>query len=156
MFNHIPTYAGDPILSLMDAYQKDPRAHKVNLSIGLYYDEQQQVPQLQAIQQAYADLDTQLKQVKLYLPMSGLQRFNQASQQLIFSTADPAALDRIATVQSLGGSGALKLAADFIHQFFRTVSYGSAIQLGKITSVFLLPQVSTVILILIMMPARKA
>ena len=118
MFNHIPTYAGDPILSLMDAYQKDPRAHKVNLSIGLYYDEQQQVPQLQAIQQAYADLDTQLKQVKLYLPMSGLQRFNQASQQLIFSTADPAALDRIATVQSLGGSGALKLAADFIHQFF--------------------------------------
>ncbi len=118
MFNHIPTYAGDPILSLMDAYQKDPRTHKVNLSIGLYYDEQQQVPQLQAIQQAYADLDTQLKQVKLYLPMSGLQRFNQASQQLIFSTADPAALDRIAAVQSLGGSGALKLAADFIHQFF--------------------------------------
>lgn len=118
MFNHIPPYAGDPILSLMDAYQKDSRAHKVNLSIGLYYDEQQQVPQLEAIQQAYTDLDTQLKQVKLYLPMSGLESFNRGSQQLVFSTNDPAVLDRIATLQTLGGSGALKLAADFIHQFF--------------------------------------
>lgn len=118
MFEHIPPYAGDPILSLMDAYQQDPRAHKVNLSIGLYYDEQQQVPQLDAIQQAYRDLDTQLQQVKLYLPMSGLADFNRAAQQLIFSAQHPAAFARIATVQTLGGSGALKLAADFIHQFF--------------------------------------
>ena len=118
MFKHIPAYAGDPILSLMDAYQKDPRPHKVNLSIGLYYDEQQQVPQLDAIQQAYTDLDSQLKQVKLYLPMSGLDSFNRAAQQLIFSPAACEDFARIVTVQSLGGSGALKLAADFIHHFF--------------------------------------
>jgi aromatic-amino-acid transaminase len=118
MFEHIPTYAGDPILSLMDAYQKDPRPHKVNLSIGLYYDEQQQVPQLNAIQQTYTALDDQLKHVKLYLPMSGLSSFNHAMQTLIFATNAQTKLSRIATVQSLGGSGALKLAADFMHQFF--------------------------------------
>ena len=118
MFQHIPNYAGDPILSLMEAYQADPRTHKVNLSIGLYYDEQQRVPQLTAIQQAFQDLDSQLKQVKLYLPMSGLNSFNDAIQQLVFAQAAQDVGSRTATVQTLGGSGALKLAADFIQQFF--------------------------------------
>lgn len=118
MLDHIPTYAGDPILSLMDDYQKDPRAHKVNLSIGLYYNEQQVVPQFQAVQRAYADLADQLQQVKLYLPMSGLVKFNTACKQVIFGEQSEYNQARISTVQSLGGSGALKLAADFIHTFF--------------------------------------
>ena len=117
MFAHIPAYAGDPILSLMEDFQHDPRPHKVNLSIGLYYDEQQNVPQFKAIQQAYVDLAAQLQQIKLYLPMSGLASFNQACKALVFSNAEND-FSRIATVQSLGGSGALKLAADFMHSFF--------------------------------------
>ncbi|MDK7838723.1 aromatic amino acid aminotransferase, partial [Klebsiella pneumoniae] len=48
MFQNVDAYAGDPILSLMEAFQQDPRADKVNLSIGLYYNEQAIIPQLEA------------------------------------------------------------------------------------------------------------
>ena len=49
MFKHVDAYAGDPILSLMETFKADPRADKVNLSIGLYYDEAGVVPQLASI-----------------------------------------------------------------------------------------------------------
>lgn len=49
MFQHVDAYAGDPILSLMDTFKQDPRADKVNLSIGLYYDEEGTIPQLKAV-----------------------------------------------------------------------------------------------------------
>jgi aspartate/tyrosine/aromatic aminotransferase len=52
MFQHIPPYAGDPILSLMEQFNADPRAEKVNLSIGLYYNEDSIVPQLETIIEA--------------------------------------------------------------------------------------------------------
>jgi len=56
MFQHIDAYAGDPILSLMEEFSKDPRQNKVNLSIGLYYNEDNIVPQLQSVQKAYTHL----------------------------------------------------------------------------------------------------
>ena len=49
MFQHVDAYAGDPILSLMESFKTDPRQDKVNLSIGLYYDEQGIIPQLAAV-----------------------------------------------------------------------------------------------------------
>jgi aromatic-amino-acid transaminase len=52
VFQNVDAYAGDPILSLMEAFQQDPRADKVNLSIGLYYNEQAIIPQLEAVRQA--------------------------------------------------------------------------------------------------------
>jgi len=56
MFQHIDTYAGDPILSLMEEFNKDQRNNKVNLSIGLYYNEDNIVPQLDSVQKAYTYL----------------------------------------------------------------------------------------------------
>lgn len=56
MFQHVDTYAGDPILSLMEEFGKDERTPKVNLSIGLYYNEDNIVPQLNAIQAAYKNI----------------------------------------------------------------------------------------------------
>jgi len=56
MFQHIDAYAGDPILSLMEEFSKDTRQNKVNLSIGLYYNEDNIVPQLQSVQKAYTHL----------------------------------------------------------------------------------------------------
>ena len=85
MFQHVDTYAGDPILSLMEEFQHDPRPHKVNLSIGLYYNEAQQVPQLRAIQQADQDLNAEQQKVKLYLPMQGIPAYNSAVQALILA-----------------------------------------------------------------------
>lgn len=119
MFQHIDAYAGDPILSLMEEFNKDPRSHKVNLSIGLYYNEENIVPQLQSVQKAYTYLIPDYDQVRVYLPMDGLKTFTHAAQQLIFGNSSPAREQgRVVTVQTLGGSGALKLGADFLKKYF--------------------------------------
>lgn len=119
MFQHIEAYAGDPILSLMEAFKTDPRADKVNLSIGLYYDAAGAIPQLEAVREAHARLEAQPQQPSLYLPMDGLPPYRAAVQRLLFG-ADSLALRerRIATIQTLGGSGALKVGADFLKRYF--------------------------------------
>lgn len=119
MFQHVDTYAGDPILSLMEEFSKDERTPKVNLSIGLYYNEDNIVPQLNAIQAAYKNIETSNDQVKLYLPMDGLKPYNQATQTLLLGERSPArAQGRAVTIQTLGGSGALKVGADFLKKYF--------------------------------------
>lgn len=119
MFQHIDTYAGDPILSLMEEFNKDQRSNKVNLSIGLYYNEDNIVPQLDSVQTAYTYLTPDYNKVRVYLPMDGLNSFNQAAQKLIFGTSSPACEQgRVVTIQTLGGSGALKVGADFLKKYF--------------------------------------
>ena len=119
MFQHVDPYAGDPILSLMEDFGKDSRSNKVNLSIGLYYNEQSIVPQLAAIQAAYPQINASNDKVKSYLPMDGLKSYNQATQALLFGTDSPALqAKRAVTVQTLGGSGALKVGADFLKKYF--------------------------------------
>ncbi|MGE8557738.1 MAG: aromatic amino acid transaminase [Acinetobacter sp.] len=119
MFQHVDNYAGDPILSLMEEFAKDERAQKVNLSIGLYYNEDNIVPQLKAVKVAYKNIEASNEQVKLYLPMDGLKSYNQATQALVLGENSPARRDgRAVTIQTLGGSGALKVGADFLKKYF--------------------------------------
>lgn len=116
MFQHVDEYGGDPILSLMDDFNRDPRAEKVNLSIGFYYDEKGQVPQLSAINSAVKQIAHYGEQATLYLPMEGLVEYRQGVQTLLFGDHVPP--QRIATIQTLGGSGALKVGADFLAQVY--------------------------------------
>ena len=119
MFQHVDTYAGDPILSLMEEFGKDERTEKVNLSIGLYYNEDNIVPQLNAIKAAYKNIEPSNDKVKLYLPMDGLKSYNEATQALVLGKNSQARLDgRAVTIQTLGGSGALKVGADFLKKYF--------------------------------------
>ena len=119
MFQHVDSYAGDPILSLMEEFGKDERTQKINLSIGLYYNEDNIVPQLNAIKAAYKNIAATNDQVKLYLPMDGLKFYNQATQALVLGQDSPARRDgRAVTIQTLGGSGALKVGADFLKKYF--------------------------------------
>lgn len=119
MFQKVDAYAGDPILTLMETFKQDPRAHKVNLSIGLYYNEQGIIPQLQAVAEAEARLNAQPHQASLYLPMDGLASYRQAIAPLLFGAQHPALqANRIATIQTVGGSGALKVGADFLKRYF--------------------------------------
>lgn len=119
MFQHVDSYAGDPILSLMEEFGKDERTQKINLSIGLYYNEDNIVPQLNAIKAAYKNIAATNDQVKLYLPMDGLKSYNQATQALVLGQDSPARRDgRAVTIQTLGGSGALKVGADFLKKYF--------------------------------------
>lgn len=118
MFEHIDAYPGDPILSLNENFAKDPRTNKVNLSIGIYYDDDGRLPVMQAVREAEAQLLGEVGP-KPYLPMAGLATYRDAVQALVFGDDSPARTDgRIATVQTLGGSGALKVGADFIKRYF--------------------------------------
>lgn len=119
MFQKVDAYAGDPILSLMERFKVDPRSDKVNLSIGLYYDENGVIPQLQAVAQAEERLNATPHGASIYLPMEGLNSYRSAIAPLLFGAEHPAFLEgRIATIQTLGGSGALKVGADFLKTYF--------------------------------------
>ena len=118
LFDHVPPYAGDPILSLMERYQTDLRPQKVSLSIGVYLDEAGRLPLLPSVRQA----ETALLQAigpRPYLPIEGLADFRSGTQRLLFgATHDAVTGGRIATLQTLGGSGALKVGADFLRLYF--------------------------------------
>ncbi|WP_024694027.1 amino acid aminotransferase [Pseudomonas syringae] len=119
MLAHVESYAGDPILSLMETFGKDPRADKVNLSIGLYYDTQGCIPRLAAAVTAQQQLAEGEQTASVYLPMEGLAAYRQAVQTLLFGADNPAVLaNRVATIQTVGGSGALKVGADFLKYAF--------------------------------------
>lgn len=119
MFQHIPPYAGDPILSLMEQFNADPRQGKINLSIGLYYNEDSIVPQLDTIIEAQKRIEPLQSKTKLYLPMEGFKPYREAIQALLFGTNSPAVQSgRAVTIQTLGGSGALKVGADFLKNYF--------------------------------------
>ncbi|WPS08169.1 aromatic amino acid transaminase [Klebsiella aerogenes] len=119
MFQKVDAYAGDPILSLMERFKEDPRSDKVNLSIGLYYNEDGIIPQLQAVADAEARLNDQPHGASLYLPMEGLNSYRHAIAPLLFGADHPVLKqNRVASIQTLGGSGALKVGADFLKRYF--------------------------------------
>jgi aromatic-amino-acid transaminase len=119
MFEKVEPYAGDPILSLVAEFINDSRDNKTNLSIGYYYDENSIVPQLQCIKTARNYVYHHNQDAQLYLPMSGLPAYCQAIQSLLFGDDHVAYQNkRIATIQTLGGSGALKVGADFLYRYF--------------------------------------
>ena len=118
MFQHLDVYPGDPILSLNDAFAKDARADKVNLSIGIYFDDAGHIPVLSCVREAEAQM-LAAGGPKPYLPIEGDAVARQAVQQLLFG-ADHEAVSggRIATLQTVGSSGGLKLGADFLRRWF--------------------------------------
>ncbi|KQQ49308.1 aromatic amino acid aminotransferase [Pseudomonas sp. Leaf127] len=119
MLAHVESYAGDPILSLMETFGKDPRTDKVNLSIGLYYDAQGRIPRLDTAVQAQHELEAGEQGACVYLPMEGLAPYRLAVQNLLFGAGHPLLeARRVATIQTVGGSGALKVGADFLKYAF--------------------------------------
>ncbi len=116
-FSHLEPYAGDPILSLNEAYQQDPRKDKVNLSIGIYFDNDGLIPVLDCVRRAEAQM-LAASGPKPYLPMEGSADARAAVQALLFG-ADHEAVTRgrVATLQTVGSSGGLKVGADFIRRW---------------------------------------
>lgn len=119
MLNHVTAYAGDPILSLMEKFMADDRSDKVNLSIGLYYDQNGKIPTLKSVAASQVQLQQADAEPCVYLPMEGLAPYRAGVQNLVFGANHPALTEqRVATIQSLGGSGALMIGADFLHYYF--------------------------------------
>ena len=105
----------DPILGLNVLYKQDTRDTKVNLGVGVFLDEEGRLPLMAAVGQAEARL-VERGAPHNYIPMSGLPAYCQSLQALVFGADNEAVLSgRIATIQSLGGTGALHLGAMFAH-----------------------------------------
>ncbi|MFT3954350.1 MAG: amino acid aminotransferase [Piscinibacter sp.] len=118
MFSHVEPFAGDPILSLNEDFQKDPRPHKINLSIGIYFDDAGRIPVLESVKLAEAKV-VAAGGPKPYLPIEGAANFRAAVQGLLFGAGHEAVgSGRVATIQSVGSSGGLKVGADFIARWF--------------------------------------
>jgi aromatic-amino-acid transaminase len=114
MFQHVEPYGGDPILSLNEDFQKDPRPGKINLSIGIYFDDAGRIPVLDSVRRAEQQVVAR-NAAKPYLPIEGAANFRAAVQALLFGADHEAlAAGRVATIQSVGSSGGLKVGADFI------------------------------------------
>ncbi len=115
MFKHLEQYAGDPIFGLNDAFHRNTHPQKINLTIGLYYDDAGRIPVLPSV----ATVQTRLAADPApctYLPMEGLAAYRSAVQRVVFGEASTAVAEgRVATIQTLGGTGALKVGADLLH-----------------------------------------
>ena len=120
MFQHVEAYAGDPILSLNEAFQKDPRAGKINLSIGIYFDDEGRIPMLDSVRRAELAV-VEAAGARPYLPMEGAANFRSEVQALLFGEGHAAA-DRTVTIQAVGSSGGLKVGGDFIKRYFPTAT----------------------------------
>jgi aromatic-amino-acid transaminase len=116
LFTAVEMAPRDPILGLNDAFHADPRPSKVNLGVGVYYNEAGRVPLLRAVAAA-EQARVAAHAARGYLPIDGLPAYNQAVQKLLFGAdAELLAEGRVATTQALGGTGALKIGADYLKQ----------------------------------------
>ncbi|MFO1328630.1 MAG: amino acid aminotransferase [Rubrivivax sp.] len=106
----------DPILGLTEQFNADPNPDKVNLSVGVYFDDQGRLPVLQCVAAAERQL-LEAPKAKGYLPIDGIAAYDKAVQGLVFGAGSPVvAAGRVATAQALGGTGGLKLGADFLRR----------------------------------------
>ncbi len=115
-FSTVQLAPKDPILGMTEAFNADERPHKINLGVGVYTDAGGRVPVLAAVREA-ENLHFTKALAHSYLPIDGLAGYNLASQKLLFGEgASILAEGRVVTAQALGGTGALKIGADFLYQ----------------------------------------
>jgi len=106
----------DPILGVTEAFNADPNPRKVNLGVGVYYDDNGKVPLLECVRRAERQL-VENAPPRSYLPIDGLPEYDRRVQALVFGEDSAARSDkRIVTVQALGGTGGLKIGADFLRR----------------------------------------
>lgn len=114
MFENVKAAPADPILGLGELYNAETRPNKINLGIGVYKDETGQTPVLNCVKKA-EQLLLETEKTKNYFPIVGLPLFASCTQELLFGTGSPiVANKRARTAQAPGGTGALRIAADFL------------------------------------------
>ena len=115
-FAHVEQVPGDPILGLTEAYNADTRPTKVNLGVGIYYDEEGRIPLMAAVRKVEDQL-VAAGRPRGYLSIDGLATYTNATRELVFGKdSDLVAAGRVATTQTVGGSGALRVGAELLAQ----------------------------------------
>ena len=114
LFSAVEMAPRDPILGLNEQFNADSNPAKVNLGVGVYYDDNGKLPLLECVQIAENQM-MQAPKARGYLPIDGLAAYDSAVRSLVFGTAsEPVTAGRVATVQCIGGTGGLKVGADFL------------------------------------------
>ncbi|MBF4210540.1 amino acid aminotransferase [Pseudomonas donghuensis] len=116
LFSAVELAPRDPILGLNEAFNADTRSNKVNLGVGVYCNEEGRIPLLRAVIEAETQRAAQHAS-RGYLPIDGIVAYDQAVQKLLFGAESPLlSAGRVITTQAVGGTGALKIGADFLKQ----------------------------------------
>ena len=116
MFDRLSAVPPDPILGILSAYAADTNPRKIDLGIGVYRDENGDTPILRSVLEAEKILDS-TQTSKSYLGPPGVVGFNSAMSRLIFGEDSAAMRDnRVRTIQTPGGTGALRVGADLVHE----------------------------------------
>ena len=114
LFSAVEMAPRDPILGINDAFAADTNPNKVNLGVGVYYDDNGKLPLLQCVQAA-EKLMMDSPKPRGYLPIDGIAAYDSAVKALVFGAdSEPVKSCRIATAQGIGGTGGLKIGADFL------------------------------------------
>lgn len=114
LFTAVEMAPRDPILGLNEQFNADTNPHKVNLGVGVYYDDNGKLPLLECVQLAEKQM-MQDPKARGYLPIDGIAAYDSAVKSLVFGAdSEPVKSGRVATVQALGGTGGLKIGADFL------------------------------------------
>jgi aromatic-amino-acid transaminase len=114
LFNAVEMAPRDPILGLNEQFNADANPHKVNLGVGVYYDDNGKLPLLQCVQAAEKQM-MEAPKARGYLPIDGIAAYDAAVKNLVFGAeSEPVKSGRVATIQALGGTGGLKVGADFL------------------------------------------
>ncbi|MCW5320235.1 aspartate/tyrosine/aromatic aminotransferase [Verminephrobacter aporrectodeae subsp. tuberculatae] len=114
LFTAVEMAPRDPILGLSEQFNADTRADKVNLGVGVYFDAHGKLPLLECVQAAEKNL-MRAPSARGYLPIDGIAAYDQAVRGLVFGAdSEPVQSGRVATVQAIGGTGGLKIGADFL------------------------------------------
>jgi aromatic-amino-acid transaminase len=116
LFSAVEMAPRDPILGLNEQFAADTNPNKVNLGVGVYYDDAGKLPLLKCVQAAEAQIMGTPK-ARGYLPIDGIAAYDGAVKGLVFgSESDVVTSDRVATIQAIGGTGGLKVGADFLRR----------------------------------------
>ncbi len=114
LFSAVEMAPRDPILGLNEQYNADTNPKKVNLGVGVYFDDNGKLPLLQCVQAAEQKM-MQKPTARGYLPIDGIVAYDNAVKALVFGAdSEPVKSGRVATVQAIGGTGGLKIGADFL------------------------------------------
>src|SRR3990167_9189191 len=116
MFSAVEMAPRDPILGLIEQFNTDPNPNKVNLGVGVYFDDSGKLPLLQCVQAA-EKIMMEKPTARAYLPIDGIAAYDAAVKSLVFGAdSEPVKSGRVATVQGIGGTGGLKIGADFLRK----------------------------------------
>ena len=114
LFTAVELAPRDPILGLIEQFNADPNPAKVNLGVGVYYDDNGKLPLLKCVQAAEEQMMESPKP-RGYLPIDGIAAYDAAVKALVFGAdSEPVKSGRVATAQGIGGTGGLKIGADFL------------------------------------------